>query len=99
MATHREVTLRLLRFAIILLAAMPPPCSPFPTIASATRELEAEMTKEKLLAALDKPRSVYSLKMVVNPSGSVDEVQIILMKMRDQGLVKFDINRGLWSRA
>ena len=57
------------------------------------------MTKERLLAALDKPRKAYALLMVVNPSGSADEVQTMLMEMRDEGLVKFDINRGLWSRA
>ena len=57
------------------------------------------MTKERLLAALDKPRKVYALLMVVNPSGSVEEVQTMLMQMRDEGLVKFDINKGLWSRA
>jgi len=57
------------------------------------------MTKEKLLAALDKPRKAYALLMMVNPSGSAEEVQTMLMEMRDQGLVKFDINRGLWSRA
>ncbi len=57
------------------------------------------MTKERLLAALDKPRTTYALMMVVNPSGSVDAVQTLLMQMREEGLVKFDINRGLWSRA
>jgi hypothetical protein len=57
------------------------------------------MTKEKILAALDKPRKTYGLMMVTNPSGSVDELQILLMKMRDEGLVKFDINKGVWSRA
>ena len=58
-----------------------------------------EMTKEKLLAALDKPRKAHSLLMVVNPSGSDEEVQTMLMEMRDEGLVKFDINKGMWSRA
>ena len=57
------------------------------------------MTKEKLLAALDKPRKAYALLMVVNPGRSVDEVQTMLMQMRDEGLVKFDINKGLWSRT
>ncbi len=57
------------------------------------------MTKEKLLAALDKPRTTYAVKMVVNPSGSVEEVQITLMAMRDEGLVKFDIKKGQWSRT
>ncbi len=57
------------------------------------------MTKEKLLAALDKPRTTRSVLTVVNPGGSEDEVQIMLMEMRDEGLVKFDINKGHWSRA
>jgi hypothetical protein len=57
------------------------------------------MTKEKLLAALDKPRQTRSVLAVVNPGGSEDEVQIMLMEMRDEGLVKFDINKGVWSRA
>jgi hypothetical protein len=57
------------------------------------------MTKEKLLAALDKPRTTRSVLTVVNPGGSEDEVQIMLMEMRDEGSVKFDINKGHWSRA
>lgn len=57
------------------------------------------MTKEKLLAALDKPRQTRSVLAVVNPGGSEDEVQTMLMEMRDEGLVKFDINKGVWSRA
>ena len=57
------------------------------------------MTKEKLLAALDKPRSTNSLLSVVNPGGSEEEVQRMLMEMRDEGLVKFDIHKGQWSRA
>jgi hypothetical protein len=57
------------------------------------------MTKDRLLAALDKPRSTRSVLMVVNPGGSEDEVQTMLMEMRDEGLVKFDINKGVWSRA
>ena len=66
----------------------------------AIRHLEKSgMTKERLLAALDKPRKTSSVLMVVNPGGSEDAVQRILMEMRDEGLVKFDINKGLWSRA
>ena len=57
------------------------------------------MTKEQLLAALDKPRTAYSVLMVVNPGGSVDTVQTLLMQMREEGLVKFDIKKGHWSRA
>ena len=57
------------------------------------------MTKERLLAALDKPRTTNAVLMIVNPSGSADAVQAMLMEMRDEGLVKFDINKGLWSRV
>jgi hypothetical protein len=39
---------------------------------------------------------VLALK-VVNPSGSGEEV--LLMQMRDDDLVKFDIHKGQWSRA
>jgi hypothetical protein len=54
------------------------------------------MTTEKILAALDKPRKLYSILMVVNPSGSLEELQQKLLKMRDEGLVKFDIHKGHW---
>ena len=58
------------------------------------------MTKERLLAALDRPRSANAVLRIVNPGGpSVDTVQTLLMEMREAGLVKFDINKGLWSRA
>lgn len=57
------------------------------------------MTEEKILAALDKPRKLYSILMAVNPSGSSEELQETLLKMREQGLVKFDIHKGRWSRA
>ena len=55
------------------------------------------MTTEKILAALDKPRKLYSILMVVNPSGSLEELQQKLLKS-DGGLVKFDIHKGRWSR-
>ena len=57
------------------------------------------MTKEKLLAALDKPRTTNGLATIVNPGGSIDQVQTLLMQIRDEGLVKFDIKKGMWSRA
>ena len=57
------------------------------------------MTKDRLLAALDKPRTTRGVLTVVNPGGSEEEVQTLLMEMREEGLVKFDINKGVWSRA
>jgi hypothetical protein len=56
------------------------------------------MTKERVLAALDKPRSLSMLVSIIGPGG-MGAVQTLLMQMRDEGLVKFDIRKGLWSRA
>ena len=56
--------------------------------------------EEEVLAALDKPRAVYSLKQLVDPgSKSPDALQDLLIRMRAEGKVKFDINSGKWSRA
>ena len=43
------------------------------------------MTTEKILAALDKPRKLYSILMVVNPSGSSEELQQKLLKDARRG--------------
>jgi hypothetical protein len=45
------------------------------------------MTREQILAVLEKPPTTNSIQVVVNPSGSVEQVQIMLMKMRNEGLV------------
>jgi hypothetical protein len=45
------------------------------------------------------PRKIYSLLKVVNPGGSEEELQLMLKKMREEDLVKFDIYKGPWSRA
>jgi hypothetical protein len=61
---------------------------------------KSHMTKEELLAALDKPRATIAVLRIVNPgASSADTVQTLLMEMREAGLVKFDIRKGLWSRA
>jgi hypothetical protein len=59
------------------------------------------MTKEEeVLAALDKPRALYSIQQRVDPNNkSTDGLQELLMQMRAEGKVKFDINKGRWSRA
>ena len=59
------------------------------------------MTKEEeVLAALDKPRALYSLQQRLDPSNKrTDALQDLLMQMRTQGKVKFDINTGHWSKA
>lgn len=56
--------------------------------------------EEDVLAALDKPRAIQSMKQLLDPSAkSTDAVQQLLMKMRSEGKVKFDINSGRWSKA
>ncbi|MGA7711754.1 MAG: hypothetical protein WCA81_07625 [Rhizomicrobium sp.] len=52
------------------------------------------------MAALDKPRALYSLQQRVDPSNkSTDALQELLMRMRSEGKVKFDIKGGKWSKA
>jgi hypothetical protein len=56
--------------------------------------------EDEVLAALDKPRALYPLQKLVDPSSkSSDPLQDLLMRMRAAGKVKFDIKKGLWSRA
>ncbi|WP_237479025.1 hypothetical protein [Lichenibacterium dinghuense] len=57
------------------------------------------VTEDAVLKALDKPRKVYSILQVTDPGGSTDALQALLMKMRDEGKVKFDINKGNWRKA
>ena len=56
--------------------------------------------EEEVLNALDKPRALYSIQMLVDPSNkSTDALQELLMRMRTEGKVKFDIKSGRWSKA
>ena len=59
------------------------------------------MTKEEeVLAALDKPRNLYTIQRRVDPSNKrADATQELLLRMRAEGKVKFDINSGRWSKA
>jgi hypothetical protein len=59
------------------------------------------MTREEdVLAALDKPRALYSLQQRVDPNNkSTDALQDLLLRMRAAGKVKFDIKGGKWSKA
>ena len=57
------------------------------------------MTEEKIMAALaEKPLTLNTILRRVSPSGSSDELQVVLMQMREAGKVKFDIHTGRWSR-
>ena len=59
------------------------------------------MTKEEdVLAQLDEPRALYYLQQRLDPSNkSTDALQDLLMRMRTEGKVKFDIKTGRWRKA
>jgi hypothetical protein len=55
--------------------------------------------KEKILGALrDKPLKIYEIMKRANISHQ-ESYQSLLLKMRDEGAVKFDIRKGRWSIA
>jgi hypothetical protein len=56
------------------------------------------MTEEKILGVLaEKPLKLHALLQRVSSSGSNEELQLLLMRMRDMGKVKFNIRSGAWS--
>jgi hypothetical protein len=58
------------------------------------------ITEAEVLAALNEPRKLYSIQQRVSPSQrDTQELQAILMRLRDQKKIKFDIHSGRWSRA
>jgi hypothetical protein len=58
------------------------------------------ISETEVLAALDKPRAVYALQQLLDPSSkSTDALQDLLMRMRTAGKVKFDIKSGKWTAA
>jgi hypothetical protein len=81
---------------------LPLPERSVPAMACAdTNKKAAIMTSEEdVLAALDKPRALYSLQQRLDPSNkSTDALQELLLRMRAAGKVKFDIKNGRWSKA
>jgi DNA-binding IclR family transcriptional regulator len=52
--------------------------------------------REKILSALrEKPLKVYEVMRRANIVNE-EACQTLLLKMRDEGLVKFDIHKGRW---
>jgi DNA-binding IclR family transcriptional regulator len=52
--------------------------------------------REKILSALrEKPLKVYDIMKRANVTNQ-EVCQSLLLKMRDEGLVKFDIHQGRW---
>jgi hypothetical protein len=55
--------------------------------------------REKILIALrEKPLKTFQIMKRVNIRHE-DDCQSLLLKMRDEGAVKFDIHKGLWLAA
>ena len=55
--------------------------------------------RENILNALrEKPLKVYEVMKRANLSNE-EACQSLLLKMRDEGLVKFDIHKGRWQIA
>ena len=58
------------------------------------------ITEAAIVAALDKPRSLNAIQQRVLPDQKgTEELQIVLMRLRDEKKVTFDINTGRWTRA
>jgi DNA-binding IclR family transcriptional regulator len=52
--------------------------------------------RDKILSALrEKPLKVFEIMKRANISNQ-EACQSLLLKMRDEGLVKFDIHKGQW---
>ena len=52
--------------------------------------------RDKILSALrEKPLKVYEIMKRANITNQ-EACQSLLLKMRDEGLVKFDIHKGQW---
>ena len=63
-------------------------------------EKSAMIKEEDVLAALDKPLPLNPLKARLDPGNkSADAVHEVLMRMRAEGKVKFDIHSGKWRKA
>lgn len=55
--------------------------------------------REKILLALrEKPLKIFEIMRRANIRQQ-DDCQSLLLKMRDDGVVKFDIHKGVWLAA
>ena len=57
------------------------------------------VSEDAVLRALDKPRKIFAIRQAVDPAGSEESLQILLMKMRDAGKLAFDIKKGTWRKT
>jgi hypothetical protein len=53
--------------------------------------------REKVLTALlEKPMKIFEVMKRANMTNQ-EACQSLLLKMRDEGAIKFDISKGIWS--
>lgn len=58
------------------------------------------ITEAEIIAALDKPRTLFSIQRRVVPGQkNTDELQMVLLRLRVEKKVTFDSSTGRWSRA
>jgi hypothetical protein len=70
-----------------------------PTVADADARNPKMTDREKILIALrEKPLKAFEIMKRVNIKHQ-DDCQSLLLKMRDDGAVKFDIHKGHWLAA
>jgi hypothetical protein len=56
--------------------------------------------EEDILAALEKPKKLFPIQKLVDPDNrSAEALQDLLVKMRKEGKVTFDIHSGKWAKA
>ena len=64
-----------------------------------SRKTLMQTDRQKILAALDeKPLQTFEVIKRVNIKNQ-DDCQSLLLKMRDDGAVRFDIHKGIWVLA
>jgi hypothetical protein len=57
------------------------------------------ITEDEVLRALDKPRKLFALQQTINSSTKqTDALHSLLLAMRKDGKITFDIKSGRWEK-
>ena len=57
------------------------------------------ITEAEIIAALDEPRPLFAIQRRVAPGEkNTEDLQMILLRMRDENKVTFESSTGRWSR-
>lgn len=57
------------------------------------------VTEDEVLTALGEPQNAHAILQAANPEAAAGALQVLLLRMRDEGKVKFDIVKGNWRKA